>query len=131
MSVRAYVHAHMYVRVNVHISACGYVIIQTLIQIIHTLIQLTHTLIQLTHTFIQLIRTLIQIRHTLIQSVSFIFFVPRTQVCSVTSPFFLSRATNCLYDGDLPMTMKYVALYAILAFAAKALKEAQSLVYLK
>lgn len=52
-------------------------------------------------------------------------------MCSVTSPFFLSRATNCLYDGDLPMTMKYVALYAVLAFAAKALKEAQSLVYLK
>lgn len=54
-----------------------------------------------------------------------------SQVCSVTSPFFLSRATNALYAGNLSDTMYYVGLYAILAFAAKALKEAQSLVYLK
>lgn len=53
------------------------------------------------------------------------------QICSVTSPFFLSRATNALYAGSLYETMYYVGLYAILAFAAKALKEAQSLVYLK
>lgn len=53
------------------------------------------------------------------------------QVCSVTSPFFLSHATNALYAGDLQGTMGYVGLYAVLAFAAKALKEAQSLVYLK
>lgn len=55
----------------------------------------------------------------------------REQVCSVTSPFFLSHATNSLYAGDLIETMKYVGLYALLAFTAKALKEAQSLVYLK
>lgn len=55
----------------------------------------------------------------------------RKKVCSVTSPFFLSNATNSLYHGDLGETMKYIGLYAILAFSAKALKEAQSLVYLK
>ncbi|CAM9199139.1 unnamed protein product, partial [Ectocarpus sp. 12 AP-2014] len=58
-------------------------------------------------------------------------FVIVSKVCSVTSPFFLSNATNSLYHGDLGETMKYVGLYAILAFSAKALKEAQSLVYLK
>lgn len=69
--------------------------------------------------------------HILTRSYIFFLFSSRLQVCSVTSPFFLSHATNALYDGDLTTTMKYVALYAILAFAAKALKEAQSLVYLK
>lgn len=49
----------------------------------------------------------------------------------MTSPFFLSKATNALYDADLQGTMEYVGIYAVLAFAAKALKEAQSLVYLK
>lgn len=47
------------------------------------------------------------------------------------SPFFLSRATNALYVGNLFGTMKWVGVYAILAFSAKALKEAQNLVYLK
>ncbi|CAN0376783.1 unnamed protein product [Hapterophycus canaliculatus] len=58
-------------------------------------------------------------------------FVIVSKVCSVTSPFFLSNATNSLYDGNLGECMKYVGLYSILAFSAKALKEAQSLVYLK
>eukprot|EP00903_Cladosiphon_okamuranus_P012069 g11330.t1 len=58
-------------------------------------------------------------------------FVITSKICSVTSPFFLSHATNSLYAGSLLDTMYYVGLYAVLAFAAKALKEAQSLVYLK
>lgn len=56
---------------------------------------------------------------------------PPAQVCSVTSPFFLSRATNALYDNDVTETMKNIGMYAVLAFTAKALKEAQSLVYLR
>ncbi|CAM9786622.1 unnamed protein product [Ascophyllum nodosum] len=58
-------------------------------------------------------------------------FVILSKFCSVTSPFFLSHATNALYDGRLEETMKFVGFYAVLAFMAKALKEAQSLVYLK
>ncbi|CAN0485803.1 unnamed protein product, partial [Discosporangium mesarthrocarpum] len=55
----------------------------------------------------------------------------RAKVASVTSPFFLSNATDALYDNRTGDCIINVLVYAGLAFSAKAFKECQNLVYLK
>lgn len=58
-------------------------------------------------------------------------FVILSKLASVSSPIFLSNATNALYAGDYSGAARGVVLYASLTFISKFLKECQSLVYLK
>lgn len=57
--------------------------------------------------------------------------VAGSKVCTLVSPLFLGWASTALAHADYPLAIYYSFGYAVISWTGNALKEAQSLVYLK